>query len=86
MKKFVQVALSFILVVALIGFPIGQDAQAKLTSVKVVYFKPPQVGVTSTYKIDVDINQTVEIHGRITIVFPDEWTMPDVPKPVAGIT
>lgn len=86
MKKFVQVALSFILVVALIGFPIGKDAQAKLTSVKVVYFKPPQVGVTSTYKIDVDINQTVEIHGWITIVFPDEWTMPDVPKPVAGIT
>lgn len=86
MKKLVQMAISLVLAVALIGFPAGKNAQAKLTSVKVVYFKPPQVGVASTYKIDVDINQTVEIHGWITIVFPDDWTMPDVPKPVAGIS
>lgn len=86
MKKLAQVAVSFVLAVTLIGFPAGKNAQAKLTSVKVIYFKPPQVGVASTYKIDVDINQTVEIHGWMTIVFPDDWTMPDVPKPVAGIS
>lgn len=86
MKKFGQTVLSLALSLALIGIPVFKDAQAKLTSVKVVYFKPPQVGVASTYKIDVDINQTVEIHGWITIVFPDDWTMPDVPKAVPSIS
>lgn len=86
MKKFALTALSLILAVTIIGIPSIREAQAKLTSVKIVYFKPPQVGVASTYKIDVDINQTVEIHGWITIVFPDDWTMPDVPKPLPGIS
>jgi hypothetical protein len=50
----VMVMMSMVLPGASIG-----TADAKLTSVKITYFKPPQVGVASTYKFEVDINQTV---------------------------
>jgi hypothetical protein len=86
MNKMITVLILLLVVTGLLPYPQIGTADAKLTSVKVVYFKPPQVNVASTYKIDVDINKTVEIHGWITIVFPEEWTMPDVPKPGSGIS
>ena len=86
MRKIITALTAVVLLsFALPGAGIG-TADAKLTAVKITYFKPPQVGVASTYKFEVDINQTVEIHGWITIVFPDDWTMPDVAKPGPGIS
>lgn len=67
--------LSEIPVMAVIAKP------QKISNFNVTYFKPSQVGVAANYKLQVDINATVEIHGWIKIIFPDEFTMPDVPRP-----
>ncbi len=86
MKKILLAALALTFVTAQVALPSASNVNAKLSSVRVTYFKPPQVGVASTYKIEIDINQTVEIHGWITIIFPDDWTMPDTAKPGSGLS
>jgi hypothetical protein len=55
--------------------------QQKVSNYNITYFKPSQINVASNYRMLVDINETLEIHGWIKIVFPDEFTMPDVPRP-----
>lgn len=86
MKKLLLATLALVFIAAQVVLPSAPSVNAKVSSVRVTYFKPPQVGVASTYKIEIDINQTVEIHGWITIIFPDDWTMPDTAKPSAGLS
>jgi len=52
----------------------------KISAVIVEYFKPSQVSTAATMKIKIDINENLPIHSWIKIIFPDDWTMPDVPN------
>ncbi len=51
----------------------------KISNFNIWYFKPSQVSTSATYKVLIDINETVGIHGWLKVTFPPEWTMPDVP-------
>ncbi|MEZ4812340.1 MAG: stalk domain-containing protein [Caldisericia bacterium] len=64
----------------------GTAMQARLSGVEVTYFKPSQVDTASTIHLAVDINEYLPIHSWIKIIFPDEWTMPDVPLPSKNIS
>jgi len=60
----------------------GFDVQARsdrVSKFEIWYFKPSQVNAAANYRVLIDINVTVEIHGYIKLIFPPEWTMPDVP-------
>ncbi len=61
--------------------PLSGVANAKISKFDIWYFKPSQVSTAANYKVRIDINETVEIHGWIKLTFPPEWTMPDLPPP-----
>lgn len=84
MKRYSTI-LAVILIIAMFSteflLPTAQASKNRISAYTITYFKPSQINVAANYRMLVDINETVEIHGWIKIIFPEEFTMPDVPRP-----